>query len=347
MTYAFQLQGLIVDGVVGTFDYSRFALAPLNEGHLSEVTGIGAGAAGYGTRRYCAGQGFIAVIDATAAIDWNCNAFSNEPDVPYDVNASGALAILTGYEDWPNVRFKEGAIGVAGELPELPAATETDLLTVEVARETPPAPPLRPIDVPSLRCEKRLVRAVTKQARAVAKCQVKFARTVMAGKSFDEAACAQAAQAKYDAAGPALVACPSCVVDQHRQLGTEFARLIHASNGMFYCDGATPLGDDIPGFVPVDRTNAQCAAKFLASYATLLKNLLMCQVKRASASLGNRTFDNAGCRTTAVAKYDAATAALAGCGCVVTNQSMLREDIQRLLDENASRFFCSGAEPMG
>ncbi|GIH07542.1 hypothetical protein Rhe02_56090 [Rhizocola hellebori] len=137
MNYGFQLDGLIKNGVAGTFDYSRSALASLNENSLSEPAGIGA--PGYGTRHWCPASGaYVAVANAGGAIDWNCNGNSTETGVSFDVNNEAGNTTLNGYNDWANITFKGGAIGLAGAAPDLPMETESDTLTVEAAAKIPP-----------------------------------------------------------------------------------------------------------------------------------------------------------------------------------------------------------------
>lgn len=131
MSYGFQLGGLIKNGVAGTFDYSRSALATLNESNLSEPAGVGA--PGYGTRHYCTGLGYVAVNDAGGAIDWNCNGAATDTGVAYDVNGDGVQTVLNGFNDWANLKLKVGAIGLAGAAPDLPMVTDADQLTVEEA----------------------------------------------------------------------------------------------------------------------------------------------------------------------------------------------------------------------
>ena len=133
MSYGFQITGLIKNGVGGNFDYSRSALGSLNESNLNEPTGISA--PGYGTRHFCSGVGFVAVNDAGGAIDWNCNGVTTDSGVQYDVNGDTAQSSLSGFNDWANVKFKGGAIGLAGATPDLPMTTEPDLLTVDVAKQ--------------------------------------------------------------------------------------------------------------------------------------------------------------------------------------------------------------------
>ena len=136
MSYGFQLGGVIKGGVAGTFDYSRSALASLNEGSLNEPAGIGA--PGYGTRHWCPASGsYVAVNNAGGAIDWNCNGNATETGIAFDVNNDGAQATLNSYDDWANLTLKGGAIGLAGVTPELPLVSEDETLTVEEASRIP------------------------------------------------------------------------------------------------------------------------------------------------------------------------------------------------------------------
>jgi hypothetical protein len=138
MSYGFQLGGVIKGGVAGTFDYSRSALASLNENSLSEPAGIGA--PGYGTRHWCPASGaYVAVNNAGGAIDWNCNGNSTETGVSFDINDDAAKGTLNGYDDWANLKLKGGAIGLAGVAPSLPTVTDDETLTVDEASKSPPA----------------------------------------------------------------------------------------------------------------------------------------------------------------------------------------------------------------
>jgi hypothetical protein len=137
MSYGFQLGGVIKGGVAGTFDYSRSALANLNENSLSEPAGIGA--PGYGTRHWCpASNAYVPVADAGGAIDWNCNGNVTQTGVSFDVNNDSTTTSLNGYNDWVNLKLKGGAIGLAGVIPVLPTVTEDEQLTPQEAQKIPP-----------------------------------------------------------------------------------------------------------------------------------------------------------------------------------------------------------------
>jgi hypothetical protein len=333
MTYAFQMQGLVINGVAGNIDYSRFALATLDEVHLNETSGVGAAAATYGTRRFC-GASLLPVTNATAAIDWNCNATPNEPDVAYDVNHSGAAnQLLSGFDDWANLKLKGGAIGLAGVPPVLPTTTDADLLTLQVARDVTPSPGHRPLDKNAQKCESALSKALAKRVQALSACHTKQATAARKGKPFDENACEAAAQASYDALVGRDQSCPACTLTAGASLGNEVEGLLDASIGNFFCVGTPTAGDE------------KCSSKFLKNYSKLFTALLSCGAKRASAALKGKPFDVQACRAAATAKYDAGNGKLE-CSCPASNGAMLRDDLGQLLQDNESRLFCAGVDPL-
>ncbi|HLI52346.1 MAG TPA: hypothetical protein VKU87_11140 [Thermomicrobiaceae bacterium] len=113
MNYLFQMSNVIKGGA-GTLDYSHSQLPSLDENHLNEAIGLGAGANGYGTEHYCAkSAGFVAAADATA-VDWDCDGKPISNDVKVDVNNDGSFDTLNGFNDWGNIVFAAGGIGSAG-----------------------------------------------------------------------------------------------------------------------------------------------------------------------------------------------------------------------------------------
>lgn len=140
MNYSFQMKGVIKGGAFGTLDYSRSALPTLDENNLSEPAGLGAGAAGFGTVYSCPGGALKAVAAASASVDWNCNGVATDTGVATDINKSGSREQLPGFDDWTHIKFKGGAIGLAGVKPDLPTESELDLMTPEVAAEIPDLP---------------------------------------------------------------------------------------------------------------------------------------------------------------------------------------------------------------
>lgn len=149
MSYAFQMNGLIKGGVQGTFDYSRMDLPDRNENSLSEPAGLGGGAAGYGTIYSCPGGSLTTVASAQTNVDWNCDGDGTDIGLSTDINKSGGTKeTLTGYDDWTNIKFKGGAIGLAGVAPVLPMESEmiepeaAELLAVPVLEACSPTPSL-------------------------------------------------------------------------------------------------------------------------------------------------------------------------------------------------------------
>jgi hypothetical protein len=104
MNYTFQLGGIIPSN---RFDYSRTALATLNEASLDESNGLGGGADN--TRYFCP-NGTQRTGSGTGAIDWNCNA-ATDTSVSVDINGDASTGSLAGFDDWTNLRFDLQAVG--------------------------------------------------------------------------------------------------------------------------------------------------------------------------------------------------------------------------------------------
>jgi len=145
MSYAWQVVGLTIGGVGGTFDYSRFAAGSLDETNLNEPSGISGVPAGYGAVHFCGGS--YIPVNANGPIDWNCNATPTDTGVAADINGDGPKTTLTGYNDWANLKLKGGAIGQAGAAPSLPMQTVDDeVMTPEAASHILAAAPV-PVDI--------------------------------------------------------------------------------------------------------------------------------------------------------------------------------------------------------
>lgn len=134
MSYAFQTNGLIVNGQGGHFDYSRFNNIPaLDENDLDETIGLNGGSAisSYGTRHFCrSGSTWqnIRTDNANGPIDWDCSGAIGAGVVANindgkESNPDATLGELTGYEDWPNLVYDGGDVG----LTDPPAADELSL----------------------------------------------------------------------------------------------------------------------------------------------------------------------------------------------------------------------------
>ena len=128
MNYNFNTSGLIINGTDGHMDYSRFDLPDLTETTLLESDGLNdTRVSGYKTKYYADGicnlGGIVEIwyiaTPADQPIDWNCNgqidsqAVSNE-----NINGDSGISTLTSWDDWSNLNFKAGNMGlaVAGDL---------------------------------------------------------------------------------------------------------------------------------------------------------------------------------------------------------------------------------------
>jgi hypothetical protein len=123
MTYAFQSTGLTINGQDGHLDYSRFSSIPaLDENDLDETIGLNGGSAisSYGTRHFCrSGSTWqnIRTDNANGPIDWDCSG-TTEAGVVANINdgkesgPDATLSELTGYEDWPNLVYDGGEVGL-------------------------------------------------------------------------------------------------------------------------------------------------------------------------------------------------------------------------------------------
>jgi hypothetical protein len=109
MNYAFQMRGIAPTDPDGTgpltarVDFSPADLPDLNENTLNEPAGIGDGTDN--TRYTCPG-GTTGIGVGSGPIDWNCDADGGaDASVAVDINGNGAQAVLTGFDDWDNLKF--------------------------------------------------------------------------------------------------------------------------------------------------------------------------------------------------------------------------------------------------
>jgi hypothetical protein len=117
MSYTRQINNAPIPG--RQLDYSRQALANLNEAALNEPAGIG-GSAGYQT---AFGPDPAVVTAADAPIDWNQDGDTTDVGVARNINfmngsgCPGTGTTNTGYNDWANILydFKNTPTGVYGQ----------------------------------------------------------------------------------------------------------------------------------------------------------------------------------------------------------------------------------------
>lgn len=119
MNYTFQLTGLVHRGHPGFMDYSRFLPGPLNEHRLVEADGIRGPAAltQYGTTWTCPGGAEQTDNIVRDGVDWNCDGDTADVVLNQDINNDGRITTLTSYNDWPNLVYNGGGIGVGGAPP--------------------------------------------------------------------------------------------------------------------------------------------------------------------------------------------------------------------------------------
>ncbi|HKN84366.1 MAG TPA: DUF4114 domain-containing protein [Pyrinomonadaceae bacterium] len=108
MSYRYQLSGIPPtdpDGagpLTARIDYSRSALASLNETSLNEPAGIGDGA---DTAFFRCPSGFTGSGVGNGPLDWNCDGDTADTAINNDINGDGATSTLIGFNDWGNLLY--------------------------------------------------------------------------------------------------------------------------------------------------------------------------------------------------------------------------------------------------
>lgn len=108
MSYRYQFSGIPPtdpDGagpLTGRTDYSRSALASLNELSLNEPAGIGDGT---DTAFFSCPNGIISSGIGNGPLNWNCDADTLDTMVLNDINGDAMTTTLTGFDDWRNLLF--------------------------------------------------------------------------------------------------------------------------------------------------------------------------------------------------------------------------------------------------
>jgi hypothetical protein len=121
MNYRYQMTGVYRNGTWGNYDYQRFNLPTLNENSLSEVSGVGGGAlvSGYQTIYVCPRGGTPLTVNASAAINWNCDNDSTDSGVSSNSNGDSTKGDLTSVSDWDTLIFNGGGVIGSGESTEV------------------------------------------------------------------------------------------------------------------------------------------------------------------------------------------------------------------------------------
>jgi len=124
MNYAYQLDGLIKDGELGTMDYARTRAADLNERRLVEKKGIAGPKllARYGTQWVCPDSSVPTDTNVLDGIDWNCDGDLDDTvsqNINGDIGAQDEplLMRLEVWNDWKNLFYPGGPIGTDSETP--------------------------------------------------------------------------------------------------------------------------------------------------------------------------------------------------------------------------------------
>jgi hypothetical protein len=131
MNYEFQLTGLLKDATYGTLDYSRAELDSLNENSLDETVGLGpdSDVGTFGTHWYSPTEYWF-TDDAAGPIDWDGNTVIDVAPVAVNINDDAYMTTLEGHNDWANLRYDGGAIGMFG-VQDSPQLTVVDEPTIE------------------------------------------------------------------------------------------------------------------------------------------------------------------------------------------------------------------------
>jgi hypothetical protein len=99
MNYSFQTLNFLANPPL---DYSRSALASLDENSLSEPAGIGGPG---GVQSVFFFFGTAVPVAASGPVDWNQDADSADTGVAESINRDGPLNVLQGFDDWPTIVY--------------------------------------------------------------------------------------------------------------------------------------------------------------------------------------------------------------------------------------------------
>jgi hypothetical protein len=202
-----------------------------------------------------------------------------------------------------------------------------------------------PPDKATLKCESSVLKNAAKLTLAVSICHMKMADAGVKGKQFDEEGCETAAAGKYEAANGKLT-CPACINSggiEH----TVISQLDTAANAAIYCDNTSGMGlGEDTGFVPANKAAEKCQNLTAKQIALLVGAVSKCHNKLAAEAMKGQTFDEEGCETTAVGKFNAFTGKLTNCpACLTALLTTLGQSTADGVDSALSSTYC--ASPSG
>jgi YVTN family beta-propeller protein len=196
------------------------------------------------------------------------------------------------------------------------------------------------------RCEDGVEKAAAALATGVVKCHLKASAAGLKAVTFDEEACESNARGKYDLKVGNLRSCPDCL--DAAAVGTALqTQLDGADAAALYCDSTsgTPLADaDDGGFVPANKAVAKCESGADKAVAKLVVGVIKCHVRLADAKVKGVSFDEEGCESAAVAKFDVARGKLKACpSCLATALPGLGAATATGLDQQNAQTYCASA----
>jgi hypothetical protein len=206
-----------------------------------------------------------------------------------------------------------------------------------------------PPDQATLKCETTVGKNLGKLDLAISICHFKAADAGVKLKTFDEEACEQAALTKYTGANAKLTGCPNCL--DPAALGTSAeSQLDTLAAAAVYCDNTSgkALADaDDDGFVPANATTEKCQNAVMKQLPKLVGTVTKCHAKAAADAMKTPpvAFDEEGCESAAVSKFDAFTAKLTTCPTCLSALFPLGQAIADGADAANGGTFC--ASPSG
>ncbi len=193
-----------------------------------------------------------------------------------------------------------------------------------------------PPDKAAAKCENAVAKQIAKLLQKSADCTRKTAKAAIKGKTFDEDACNDAIEEKYNSA-IAKLKCPLCITstDLH-DIG---AFTVDSAAPLIYCAGTVPFGDE-GAFVPPDKPTAKCAEGVAKSFSKLAVSIIGCHIKLAKKAFAVKPFDEEACEDKAQQKYDDAQAKRVGCP-LCLDAATLASTMRSSMDDQNADIYCA------